>query len=88
MAKASRPYIEPKPSMQIEEAPPAATTREDILLTAMRNLPGVTGVSTAVIGNGTKANDHGVKWRLEGKGNRCPCTIATGTRPTLLQPCP
>ena len=74
--------------MQIEEAPPAATTREDILLTAMRNLPGVTGVSTAVIGNGTKANDHGVKWRLEGKGDRCPCTIATGTRPTLLQPCP
>ena len=49
--------------MQIEEAPPAATTREDSLLTAMRNLPGVTGVSTAVIGNGTKANDHGDKWR-------------------------
>jgi len=70
--------------MQIEEAPPAATTREESLLTAMSNLPGVTGVSTTVVGNGNHPNDHGVRWKLNGKPERCACTIATGTRPTLL----
>ena len=62
--------------MQMEEEPPPAATPEELLLAAMRSLPGVTCVSVKPVNDGKKPNDHGVRWKLNGKLERCACTKA------------
>ena len=73
-------------AMQVEEpvVQPVIATQEERLRLVMESLPGVSGVSDKPIGKGVKANDHGVRWYLNGNGGRCACTNANGVRPTLL----
>ena len=59
-------------------------TPEQRLLTAMSSLPGVSCVDDKPTRQGKVANDHGVRWKLNGKLDRCACTVATGARPTLM----
>ena len=59
-------------------------TPEQRLLAAMSSLPGVSCVDDKSTGKGKLANDHGVRWKLNGKLDRCACTVATGARPTLM----
>ena len=55
----------------------------EALVAAIKSLPGVTGVSTKPIGNGRKANDHGIVWNIYSQRCRSACTNADGARPTL-----
>ena len=50
----------------------------------MSSLPGVSCVDDKPTGRGKLPNDHGVRWKLNGKLDRCACTVATGARPTLM----
>ena len=50
----------------------------------MKSLPGVTCVSVKPVNDGKKPNDHGVRWKLNGKGERSACTNKDGAKPTLL----
>ena len=59
-------------------------TPEQRLLAAMSSLPGVSCVDDKPTGRGKLPNDHGVRWKLNGKLDRCACTVATGARPTLM----
>ena len=70
--------------MDVDSPPPAASTPTDRLLAAMASLPDVTSVSTKPINDGKKANDHGVRWKLNGRVDRVACTSADGPRPTLM----
>jgi hypothetical protein len=70
--------------MDVDSPPPAASTPTDRLLAAMASLPNVTSVSTKPSNDGKKANDHGVRWKLNGRVDRVACTSADGPRPTLM----
>lgn len=70
--------------MDIDTELPAAFTREDSLLAAMATLPGVTCVSRKPIGDGSKPNNHGVRWKLNGSSHREACSKADGDKPTLM----
>lgn len=59
-------------------------TPEQRLLAAMSSLPGVSCVDDKPTGREKLPNDHGVRWKLNGKLDRCACTVATGARPTLM----
>lgn len=84
----AEPSQEPAPFLQLGPAAACSAsvsrTPEERLRAAMETLPGVSDVTTKPIGKGNKANDHGVRWKLHGKGDRCACTVPHGSRPTLM----